>query len=76
MVKDTFFFVTSLTVEQFIDIFKNYYGPTMNAFDAAAKSGKEQELLRQLLDSARSQNIATDGSVRIGATFLKVIVQP
>lgn len=76
MVKDTFFFVTSLTIEQFIDIFKNYYGPTMNAFDAAAKSGKEQELLRQLLDSARSQNIATDGSVRIGATFLKVIVQP
>ena len=75
MVKDTFFFSASITCEQLIDLFKNYYGPTMNAFDAAAKNGREQELLNQLVDLAHAQNKATDGTVRIGATFLKVTVR-
>ena len=74
MVKDTFLFIAPLTDEQLIDLFKNFYGPTMNAFDAAAKTGREHELLTQLTDLARAQNKATDGTVRIGATFLKVTV--
>ena len=75
MVKDTFFFVASMTTAEFIDLFRNYYGPTMNAFAAAAKDGREQELYRQLLDSAETQNVATDGAILIGATYLKVTVQ-
>ena len=75
MAKNTFFFVASMTTDQFIDLFKNYYGPTMNAFDAAAKEGREQELLRQLLESAHTQNAATDGTINIGATYLKVTVR-
>ena len=75
MVKDTFFFVASMTTAEFIDLFRNYYGPTMNAFAAAAKDGREQELYRQLLDSAETQNVATDGTILIGATYLKVTVQ-
>ena len=74
MVKDTFWFVAPLTEQQFIDLFKNYYGPTMNAFEAATKNGKEHELLTQLVDLTRTQNKATDGTVKIGATFLKVTV--
>ena len=76
MVKNTFFFVASMTTNQFIDLFKNYYGPTMNAFAAAAKEGHEQDLLRQLLESAQTQNVATDGTINIGATYLKVTVRP
>ena len=75
MVKDTFFFVASMTTVQLIDLFRNYYGPTMNAFDAAAKEGHEQELSRQLLESAQNQNVATDGTIRIGATYLNVTVR-
>lgn len=74
MVKDTFFFDGAMTIEQYIDKFRNYYSPTMNAFAAATKNGQEQELLMQLLALARSQNSSTDGTVRIGATFLKVTV--
>ena len=76
MAKDTFFFSAPITDEALIDLFKTYYGPTMNAFDAAAKTGRDQELLQQLVDLARSQNTATDGGVRIGATFMKVTVSP
>lgn len=75
MVKDTFFFVSSITPEEYIDLFKNYYGPTMNAFDAAAKSGREHELLTQLVDLAHAQNKSTDGTVKIGATFLKITIR-
>ena len=75
MVKDTFFFAAPISDDQLIDMFRNYYGPTMNAFDAAAKSGKEQDLQTQLLALAHAQNTATDGTVRIGATFLKVLVR-
>ena len=75
MVKDTFFFTGSMTAENLINLFKDYYGPTMNAFDAATKSGREQELLQQLLALAHAQNTATDGTVRIGATFLKVTIR-
>lgn len=74
MVKDTFFFVGTMTDAQLINDFKNYYGPTMNAFEAAAKNEKDHELLTQLLELAHAHNTATDGTVRIGATFLKVMV--
>lgn len=75
MVKDTFFFISSLTTDEIIDIFRNFYGPTMSAFEAAARNGREQDLLKQLRELAQEQNISTDGAVRIGATFLKVSVR-
>ena len=75
MVKDTFFFVGPMAPETFIGLFKDYYGPTMNAFEAATKNGQEQELLNQLLELVQKQNTASDGTVKIGATFLKVTVQ-
>jgi len=75
MVKDRFFFVAPMTADQLIGTFRKYYGPTMNAFDAAVKNGREQELLTQLLEVAHAQNTATDGTTRIGATFLKVTVR-
>ena len=57
-----------------IDLFRRFYGPTMNAFDAAEKNGKSEELYRQLVDQARAHNKATDGGTMIPATFMRVTV--
>jgi ubiquinone/menaquinone biosynthesis C-methylase UbiE len=59
----------------FVMMFRLYYGPTMNAFDAAAKSGKADLLQRELEDLFVSQNISpTPGYTTIPATFLRVTV--
>jgi len=72
--KDTFHFISSdKTPTQFIDLFRRFYGPTMNAFDAAQKDGREEELHRQLVDLANSQNTTSKGT-SIPATFLRVTV--
>jgi len=47
----------------------------MNAYEAAEKSGKVEELHKQLLELANAQNKATDGGTSIPATFLRVTVQ-
>lgn len=75
MVKETFFFVAPVSPAQYVDLFKMYYGPTMNAFAAASGNGRESELYQELLDTAKSHNLATDGTVRIGSTFLKITVR-
>ena len=55
--------------------FKNYYGPTMNAFEAAEKNGKTLDLQHELEDLFNSQNKSTDSNTTsIAATFLKVTV--
>lgn len=73
MVKDTYLFVSAeLGPAGFIDAFRKFYGPTMNAFEAAEKNGKTAELLGLLLDLAVSQNQATGAGTSIAATFMRV----
>ena len=57
--------------------FRTYYGPTMNAFEAAAASGRETELQNELeaLFSEHNPN-GTKAPTSIPATFLKVTVTP
>lgn len=56
-------------------MFRMYYGPTMNAFIAAAKNEKADQLHRELEDLFIDQNISsTPGYTTIPATFLKVTV--
>jgi len=75
MVKDTFHFISpDRSPVQLIDSFRRYYGPTMNAYDAAEKNGKVEDLHRQLVDLANAQNQGTNGSTSIPATFLRVTV--
>jgi ubiquinone/menaquinone biosynthesis C-methylase UbiE len=74
MTKDTFTFSTSSSPATFIDTFRKYYGPTMNAFEAAEKNGKSEDLYRELLNLAESMNTATDGSTSISPTFMRVTV--
>ena len=74
LARDTFSFSLDKTPADLIEIFRQFYGPTMNAFEAAEKNDKADELLRQLLELAKAQNKATDGSTAITATFMRVTV--
>ncbi len=75
MTRDTFRFVASnKKPEQVIDVFRRSYGPTMNAYEAAERNGKVNELHSQLVELAKSQNTVNHGSTAISATFLKVTV--
>lgn len=56
-----------------LDIFRNFYGPTMNAFDAAARDGREDELAEDLGLLFVMQNHGGEDT-EIPATFLKVTV--
>lgn len=74
MTKDTFLFLSSdKTPADFIDLFRRYYGPTMNAYEAAEKNGKQEELHSQLVDLANAHNQTKSGT-RIPASFLRVTV--
>jgi SAM-dependent methyltransferase len=74
-VRDIFIFNYSGTPEAFVNEFRSYYGPTMNAFDAAEKSGKSAQLQKELELLFASQNKSTDkNKTSIPATFLRVTV--
>ena len=75
MVKDTFHFGSpDKSPADLMETFRRFYGPTMNAFEAAEKSGKVEELHKQLLEMANAQNTSADGGTSIPATFLRVTV--
>ena len=74
-VRDTYTFNFPGTPAEFVDAFKNFYGPTMNAFDAAGKSGRAADLQSELEALFKSQNKSTSaGLTTIPATFLRVTV--
>jgi ubiquinone/menaquinone biosynthesis C-methylase UbiE len=73
--RETFTFNASFSPAQFVERFKNYYGPTMNAFEAAGKNGRDADLQRELEELFNSQNQSSlSGNTSIPATFLKVTV--
>jgi SAM-dependent methyltransferase len=77
MDRDTFYFRSpNLEPAQVIEMFRQFYGPTMNAFEAAAKAGRTDELNRLLVAEAHAHNQATGGGTVIPATFLRVTVRP
>src|SRR6266513_1988991 len=74
--KDTYTFNAPYSPVVFVETFKNYYGPMMNAFEAAEKNGKEVELQRELEELVKSQNRSSDpNTTSIPATFLRVTVR-
>lgn len=63
------------TPAQFVEEFRRYYGPTMNAFDAAEKAGRADALQAELEALFDSQNKCTRaGHTTVEATFLRVTV--
>lgn len=74
-VRDTYTFNFAGTPSEFVGAFRQYYGPTMNAFDAAEKNGREADLLKELEALFNSQNTSTrQDDTSIPATFLRVTV--
>lgn len=74
-VRATYMFDHDGPPRAFLDAFRHYYGPTMNAFEAAAKDGRAEKLYAELEALFCEQNISTDpGRTRIPATYLQVHV--
>jgi ubiquinone/menaquinone biosynthesis C-methylase UbiE len=73
MVQDTFIFRHPGSPASFVEDFRRYYGPTMNAFDAAEKNGRAADLQRELEELFTRQN-TEGGATSIPATFLRVEV--
>jgi SAM-dependent methyltransferase len=73
--RDTYVFNYPGTPSEYLAEFKEYYGPTMNAYAAAAANGKEAELNAELDALFQEQNTSeVEGSTSIPARFLRVTV--
>jgi len=74
--RDTYTFDFAGTPTQLLALFREYYGPTMNAYAAAAASGREADLHAELDALFNEQNASTEpGATTIPATFLRVTVE-
>ena len=71
---DAFIFRFDGSPAEYVNEFRDYYGPTMNAFDAAAKNGRAADLQRELEELFNAQNTSAAGT-SIPATFLRVTVR-
>jgi hypothetical protein len=72
-VRDTYTFNFPGKPSELVDAFRKYYGPTMNAFEAAEKNHRAGNLQSELEDLFNSQNRSmNDNTTSIPATFLRV----
>lgn len=75
MDRDTWMFHFSGTPSEFLATFRKYYGPTMNAFEAAEKQGRSGDLQKELEALFTSQNTSRhEDTTSIPATYLRVTV--
>jgi len=76
MVKETYQFDwPDKTPIDFIHLFEKFYGPTMNAVEAAQKNDRMDDLHAQLAQLANAHNKAIGGGTLIPASFLRVTVR-
>ena len=74
-VRDTYTFNFPGPPSELVDAFRKYYGPTMNAFEAAEKNGRGSDLQKELEALFNSQNKSPNkDTTSIPATFLRVTV--
>jgi SAM-dependent methyltransferase len=59
----------------FLALFRDYYGPTMNAFEAAGRNGRASDLQVELETLFESQNMGGATNTQIPASYLKVTVR-
>jgi len=74
-IRDTCIFNFPHPPSELVAAFKKYYGPTINAFEAAEKSGRAGDLQKELeiLFDCQNQSSSKDAT-SIAATFLRVTV--
>jgi ubiquinone/menaquinone biosynthesis C-methylase UbiE len=74
-VRATYTFDFPESPARLVDAFRKFYGPTMNAFEAAEKNGKADNLQKELEGLFTSQNRSTNtDTASIPATYLQVTV--
>ena len=74
-VKDTYRFNYPASPSDVVAEFRDYYGPTINAFAAAGKNGRTADLEHELVSLFEEKNESTsNGTTSIPATFLRVTV--
>ena len=71
--RDTFVFNYNGSPAEYVNEFRQYYGPTMNAFEAAERCGRAADLQGELEELFTRQNTSSAGT-SIPATFLRVTV--
>jgi SAM-dependent methyltransferase len=73
--RDTYHFNFPGSPTDLVAAFRDYYGPTMNAFDAAEANGRTAELQNELEVLFNEKNVsASPTTTSIPATFLRVSV--
>ena len=73
--RDTYTFNYPSAPSELLSAFRKYYGPTMNAFEAAEKNGRAADLQKELEALFNSQNkSASKDATSIPAIFLRVTV--
>jgi hypothetical protein len=73
--RDTYTFNYPAAPTELLAAFRNYYGPTMNAFEAAEQDGRANDLAKELEALFTAQNRSPEGNhTSIPATFLRVTV--
>jgi len=76
-VRDTYRFIFPSQPADLVAEFRTYYGPSMNAFDAAETNGRTAELEEELVALFNAQNDSPNpATTSIPATFLRVTVAP
>ena len=70
----TYVFRSPAPPRDLLQTFKQYYGPTMNAFEAASKDNRANQLETELTQLFDQHNRASADRTEIPATFLKVTV--
>jgi SAM-dependent methyltransferase len=73
--RDTYTFTFEGSPSEFLGVFREYYGPTMNAYAAAAADGREEDLHAEFDWLFNAQNASSNPeTTSIPATFLRVNV--
>jgi SAM-dependent methyltransferase len=73
--KDEFVFTSARhSCDDWVRLMRDYYGPTMNAYEAARTVGKEDELHRQLTELTHAHNRDGAGGVQVRATYLRITI--
>ena len=72
--RDSFAFDFNVGPAEAVDRFRQFYGPTMNAFAAAEEDGRADDLRNALVDLFERENEAGADRTRITANYLRVTV--
>jgi len=73
--RDTYSFNFAGPPSEFVQAFRKFYGPTMNAFEAAEKKGRAGDLQKELEALFNRENTSqSKNATSIPATFLRVTV--